>query len=383
MPDLSPRLDLPFILPAQAQKHVTHNEALRRLDGLVQLVVQEVGAEVPPITPTPGAAYALGAAPSAAWAGQGTQIAIWQGPEAGSGWLFLAPQPGWHIWDQMDGQMRVWDGGGWTPLPCLQTPQIGVATPADDTNRLAVAAPASLFTHAGAGHQVKLNKASPGDTASLLMQSNFSGRAEIGLTGSDDLSLKLSADGSSFTDALVLSAGAAPRLRLTQPGSTNDLLLAEAAGSPQFRLTAAGDGMAAGSWQSGGADYAEFFEWEDGNPRDEDRRGISVMLEGEKIRPAQPGETPIGVVSAAPTLLGDADLGEWYGKYMRDAFGHRTGKISPDFDPNKPYSPRSQRREWAMIGLLGKLTLRTDQPTDPRWVHLTTLAGGLQKWLIR
>ncbi len=383
MPDLSPRLDLPFILPAQAQKHVTHNEALRRLDGLVQLVVQEVGAEVPPITPTSGAAYALGPAPSAAWAGQPQRLAIWQGVESGGGWLFLAPQPGWHIWDQATAQMRIWDGDSWTSLPCHATPQIGVATSADATNRLAVSAPATLFTHAGAGHQVKLNKASPGDTASLLMQSNFSGRAEIGLAGNDDLSLKLSADGDTFADALVLSAGAGPRLRLTQPTNTGDLLLAEAAGSAQFRLTAAGDGMAAGSWQSGGADYAEFFEWADGNPRDEDRRGISVVLEGEEIRPAQPGETPIGVVSAAPTLLGDADLGEWHGKYIRDAFGQRTGEIAPDFDPNKAYTPRSQRPEWAMVGLLGKLTLRADQPTDPRWLRLKPLTGGLERWLLR
>lgn len=39
MPDKTPNLALPFILPAQAQKHVTHNEALQRLDALVQLVV--------------------------------------------------------------------------------------------------------------------------------------------------------------------------------------------------------------------------------------------------------------------------------------------------------------------------------------------------------
>ncbi|MBT8154538.1 DUF2793 domain-containing protein [Epibacterium ulvae] len=383
MPDLSPRLDLPFILPAQAQKHVTHNEALRRLDGLVQLVVQEIDAQVPPIAPTLGAAYALGAAPNAAWAGQAHRLAIWQGVESGGGWLFLAPHPGWHIWDQRDGQMRVWQDGAWMPLPCLATPRIGVATPADDTNRLAVAAPASLFTHAGAGHQVKLNKASPSDTASLLLQSNFSGRAEIGLTGTDDLSLKLSADGSTFADALVLSAGAAPRLRLSQPGTSEDLLLAEAAGTPQFRLTATGDGMAAGSWQSGGADYAEFFEWGDGNSEGADRRGISVVLEGDKIRTAQAGEIPIGVISSAPTLLGDADLGEWQGKYMRDAFGSRTGEISPDLDPNQVYIPRTERPEWAMVGLLGKLTLRAGQPTDPRWRRLQELDGGLERWLVR
>ena len=62
-------LELPYILPAQAQKHVTHNEALRRLDGMVQLVVQqETGT--PPGTPAEGQCFAVGATPSGAWSGK-------------------------------------------------------------------------------------------------------------------------------------------------------------------------------------------------------------------------------------------------------------------------------------------------------------------------
>lgn len=385
MTDLSPRLDLPYLLPAQAQKHVTHNEALRRLDGLVQLVVEETEASTPPADPTEGAAYALGATPLADWAGQAYQIAIFQGAEAGGGWLFLPPQPGWQAWDLASAQMRIWDGSNWAALPCHATPQIGINTPADATNRLAVAADASLFTHAGGGHQMVLNKAGASDTASLLMQSGFSGRAEIGLTGNDALSLKLSPDGSNFSDALVLdsASASAPRARLSRPDAAGDLLLAEVAGTPQIRLTATGDGMAAGSWQSAGADYAEFFEWSDGNPTGEDRRGISVVLVGEKIRPAQTGETPIGVISSAPALIGDTDLGEWPGKYLRDGFGRPTGTLAPDFDPNQTYIPRKERPEWAMVGLLGKLTLRAGQPTDARWTRLQILEDELERWLVR
>jgi uncharacterized ferritin-like protein (DUF455 family) len=51
MPDLSARLSLPYLLPAQAQKHVTHNEALARLDLLVQLVLEAVGVDTPPVGP--------------------------------------------------------------------------------------------------------------------------------------------------------------------------------------------------------------------------------------------------------------------------------------------------------------------------------------------
>ncbi len=389
MSDLSPRLSLPYLLPAQAQKHVTHNDALRHLDAVVQLVVQRVDAQTPPVDPAVGAAYALGPSPSAAWAGQAHTLAIWQG----GAWLFVPPELGWHLWDLNSHQMRVWAGSSWTAVPCHATPQIGVATSADATNRLAVAAPASLFTHAGQGHQMKLNKASPPDTASLLLQTGFSGRAEMGLLGNDAFGVKLSSDGSNWEEALRLSASGGPRLELLQSSGSGDLLRAEAGGSTAMRLTAAGDGLCAGSWQSGGADYAEFFEWADGNPDHADRRGLSVVLEGAKIRPARPTETPIGVVSATPAMVGEADLEEWPGTYQRDTFGarlfdtlpdgSRAARISPDFDPDQTYVPRSQRPEWAMVGLLGKLVLCADQPTDPRWHKMADLTQGLERWLLR
>lgn len=71
---------------------------------------------------------------------------------------------------------------------------LGGAT-ADATNRLSINAPASLFNHAGAGHQIKVNKAAATDTGSLVFQTGCSGRAEFGLTGSDDFQIKVSVDG--------------------------------------------------------------------------------------------------------------------------------------------------------------------------------------------
>ncbi|MEO3480800.1 peptidase G2 autoproteolytic cleavage domain-containing protein [Phaeobacter sp. CAU 1743] len=71
----------------------------------------------------------------------------------------------------------------------------------------------------------------------------------------------------------------------------------------------------------GGADYAEYFEWVDGNLAGEDRRGLSVVLDGDKIRLALPGEDPIGVISANPSVIGDGDIDRWKGKYLKDAFG--------------------------------------------------------------
>jgi hypothetical protein len=92
---------------------------------------------------------------------------------------------------------------------------VGIGATADATNRLAVAAPATLLTHAGAGHQLKLNKAAPGDTASLLFQTGWSGRAEMGTAGNDSLSIRVSADGAAWATALTVAAAGA---RVAMPG---------------------------------------------------------------------------------------------------------------------------------------------------------------------
>ena len=64
MSDITARLDLPLIQPSQAQKHVTHNEALQVLDGLVQAALEETGANTPPFEPVTGTLYAIGPGPT-------------------------------------------------------------------------------------------------------------------------------------------------------------------------------------------------------------------------------------------------------------------------------------------------------------------------------
>lgn len=91
MPLSSPRLDLPYLEPAQAQKHVTHNEALRGLDLLVQLTIEEFEQTSPPALPVVGQVYALGAAPSGDWDGQPNMLAL----REENGWRFTQPKPGW------------------------------------------------------------------------------------------------------------------------------------------------------------------------------------------------------------------------------------------------------------------------------------------------
>lgn len=201
MPDISPLLDLPYLQPSQAQKHVTHNEALRRLDLVVQLTLAATGAETPPGAPSEGEVHALGASPNAAWAGQAGRLAAW----LDGAWHFFGPRPGWRAWDQNTGQLRVWDGGAWAepPAPTQNLDGVGIATSSDATNRLSVRSPATLFSHEGAGHQIKVNKASDGDTASLLFQSNWTGHAEMGLAGNTGFSIKVSPDGGTWTEALA------------------------------------------------------------------------------------------------------------------------------------------------------------------------------------
>ncbi len=203
MADATTNFDMPFILPAQAQKHVTHNEALLRLDALVHLsIVDELAA--PPATPAEGDSYLVSPASAGLWAGKAGRIASWQDAH----WNFATPRKGWRAWFVSVGRLRVYSGAEWEDLPLPSSGNmdaIGIGTTADNTNRLAVASPASLFTHAGTGHQVKVNKAASGDTASLLFQTNWTGYAEMGLAGSNAFSIKVS-DGTTWKTGLSIAA---------------------------------------------------------------------------------------------------------------------------------------------------------------------------------
>lgn len=204
MSQSSPRLALPYLQPSQAQKHVTHNEALQLLDLAVQLSVEATDQQVPPANPAQGEMHALGASPTGAWAGQANHLAAW----IDAGWWFVAPRIGWRLWDKSRGALLVWNGVAWLP-PTVATDnlaRLGVGTTADDTNRLAVNGPATLLNHDGAGHQLKINKAGASETASLLFQSNWTGHAEMGLAGNTDFAIKVSPDGASWADALRVDA---------------------------------------------------------------------------------------------------------------------------------------------------------------------------------
>jgi hypothetical protein len=204
----TPNLGLPYILAAQAQKHVTHNEAIRDLDCLVQLTVETRGLATPPASPLDGSRYIVAAGATGAWTGASSKIAAFQD----SAWNILAPREGWRAWIADEGVLAVYAAGTWTvyapgggaPSAFDNLEHVGINASADATNRLSLKSPASLFDNEGAGHQQKINKHAAGDTASVLYQTNYSGRAEMGLAGDDDFHFKVSGDGSAWHDAILI-----------------------------------------------------------------------------------------------------------------------------------------------------------------------------------
>ncbi|WP_339224999.1 peptidase G2 autoproteolytic cleavage domain-containing protein [Paenibacillus sp. FSL H8-0332] len=132
-----------------------------------------------------------------------------------------------------------------------------------------------------------------------------------------------------------------------------------------------------------GADYAEMFETVDGLPIEP---GYFVTTDGERVRKATPADKYIlGVVSATPSVLGDASPLNWKGKYERDEWGRvryedreveavrdsednvlapaysvSAAVLNPQYKPSQAYVPRIDRPEWVAVGTMGKLLVRDD-----------------------
>lgn len=111
MPNTTGRLTLPYIFQSQAQKEVTHNEALNRLDILVQSVAQDVDLNTPPSSPTLGDCYIIGSSPTGAWSGKAKQIA----QAIQGGWFFVAPFRLLKFWVESKDLYYIYDGSIWVP----------------------------------------------------------------------------------------------------------------------------------------------------------------------------------------------------------------------------------------------------------------------------
>lgn len=199
--------------------------------------------------------------------------------------------------------------------------------------------------------------------------------------------------------------------------------------SPVFWVDGQGDVAYDGTLITPASDYAEYFEWVDGNTNNEDRVGMTVSLVGNKIKIAAPGEIVLGVISAVPAITGDAAELDWKDRWVTDDWGrvqyesyyawewedkeglkHSVAsyedqsqvpksakrvdvdgfgnplmrpKQNPNYDPNQTYVPRSKRKEWAPVGLLGKLRVRKGQTLSTSWIKLRDITENIEEYLVK
>jgi len=206
----------------------------------------------------------------------------------------------------------------------------------------------------------------------------------------------------------------------------------------EFRAKGDGNVLCDESFTGSGADYSEYFEWNDGNSSDLDRVGLSVKLSGNKIVASAGSDDAadiIGVVSGSPVIVGDADgTGtRWTEKYLKDDYGRRImeeftvtswrdesnktdhsyatdkipsgitapddatvttteedgstkllrRKLNPDYNSSLTYVARADRKEWDTVGLVGKLRMKKGQKTGTNWIKMRDISDTVEEWLVR
>ena len=216
------------------------------------------------------------------------------------------------------------------------------------------------------------------------------------------------------------------RIQSASSGAQFNMISAKNSAGNVFRVNGAGAVFGVGAYNTSGADYAEMFEWEDGNASGEDRRGMTVVKGSNGvIRVTTDLDNPatvFGVVSVNPSIIGDAKWDEWSGRFLRDRFGAKLSitvyymanvsnenervrctpsarprkgyeKIvsrefieNPAYDPNVAYVTREERKEWATIGLVGKLMVLPDQVVNPNWILFRNIShpdGDVLEYIVK
>ncbi|MBX3519031.1 MAG: DUF2793 domain-containing protein [Xanthobacteraceae bacterium] len=203
-------LGLPYLEAGQAQKHVTHNEALRILDAAIHMSAVAISSS-PPGSPEESERHIVAEGATGAFASHDNTVATFQD----GAWQFLAPRTGWRAWVEAAEILFVFDGEAWRDLRDLSVSlddvtRIGINTLSEGDNRLAVrsnAAVMSAITGADGGSgdaRLQISKEAEINTASVFFSNDFEGRAEFGLVGGDDFKLKVSADGEDWVESLVV-----------------------------------------------------------------------------------------------------------------------------------------------------------------------------------
>ena len=157
-----------------------------------------------------------------------------------------------------------------------------------------------------------------------------------------------------------------------------------------LRTTTAGKTYGLSNFAGSGADYAEMWEIEGGNPDGEDWRGFFVTVNANnKISKANSNDYILGAISSTPCVIGDVQSELWHDMYLKDVFGEKLletveveettdedGRVipahtekrwilNPEYDPTRKYISRDERPEWATVGLMGKLIVIDDGTCVP------------------
>jgi len=185
----TPRLTLPVIEAAQAQKHVTHNEALVLLDALTQLTVESRSLAPPPSTPADGACYIPATGATGAWSGWDGQVAINNG-----GWFVIAPVPGLKAWVRDERLTLTYEDGVWRD---------GIALTAHG-GRVTLRAKEEELTLTGA-YVETTDAAFIPDRAVVL---GLSSRTTLAITGATSYGVGTAANTTQFGNLLSVTMGA-------------------------------------------------------------------------------------------------------------------------------------------------------------------------------
>lgn len=136
--------------------------------------------------------------------------------------------------------------------------------------------------------------------------------------------------------------------------------------SSAMQVDFSGNVYAGGAYKTVGADYAEYFEWLDGNVDNQDRIGLFVTLDGDKIKLANKDDYILGVISANPSIVGNSAELDWHDKYKTDVYGRliydesHNPIVSKNYNDTLEYVPRGARKEYSKVGLLGQLVVQDD-----------------------
>jgi hypothetical protein len=268
----------------------------------------------PPANPAATARHIVPAGATGAWAGQTGRVAVLA---EGGGWVFAVPKAGWRTWVADEGLMVVHQGGTWVDMVADRLADgitaLGINGPVGGADRLAVTGEAALFTHGGGDHRIKVNKAAAGNTASLMFQTGFSGRAEMGLAGSDAFAVRVSDDGATFRTALsIMPATGVPDLRA---GATVDGRLAYTRGNAVGAVSQSAGQPTGAVIERGAGANGDFLRLADGTLicwRHNLSTAAVSTAEGALFRSGDVTWTYPAAFAAAPVVTGSAnDAGYW------------------------------------------------------------------------